>query len=98
MRKLASLTAADFEPAVESVFAIVDEPSAPLELRLTEVTSLGERPGHRRPFSLRLRGPLTPALGQGTRRLLHPDMGELEIFLVPTASDADGMSYQAVFA
>jgi hypothetical protein len=98
VRDLASLTAADFDAAAGSVFELVGRESVLLELRLTEVVRLRERPGHRQPFSLLFRGPLSPVAEQDTHRLVHAELGELEIFLGPIAADADGVTYEAVFS
>jgi hypothetical protein len=81
-----------------SVFEVVRSGPDPLELRLTNVVLLGECTGKRRPFSLRFRGPRIPTLAQATYRLVHAEMGELEIFLVPIASDWDATTYEAVFS
>jgi len=47
VRDLASLTAAEFEAALGSAFEIVATGSDPLEIRLTNVVRLPERPGYR---------------------------------------------------
>jgi hypothetical protein len=98
MRDLASLTAADFEQALDSDFQTVDGHGNPVALRLTEVIPLPQRPGHRRPFSLRFRGPLSSTLEQVTHRFVHAGLGELDLFLGPIAADSDGIVYEAVFA
>jgi hypothetical protein len=98
VRDRASLTAADFEASVGTVAQLVAGEAATLEVRLSEVVVLAERAGHRRPFSLRFRGPPSPVLEQAVRRIEHPEIGELELFLVPIASDSDGATYEAVFA
>ena len=97
MRDLAALTAEDFEAVAGSDFTVVALAPDLLQLRLAEVMLLPERPGFRRPFSLRFRGPASPAMEQGIYRLGHTELGELEIFLVPIASNSDSMTYQAVF-
>jgi hypothetical protein len=98
MRDLASLSAADFEGAVGTDFEIRDGESHQVKIRLTEVVVLGERSGHRRPFSLRFHGPLSPALEQVTHDVTHAEMGRFELFLGPVAADADRITYEAVFA
>ncbi|MDQ6777390.1 MAG: hypothetical protein M3071_14490 [Actinomycetota bacterium] len=100
MRDLASLTPADFEGAVGTDFEIVVGESDPetVLIRLTEVVLLGERQGHRDPFSLRFRGPLSPGLAQVTHQLAHAEMGQFELFLGPVAADSDGILYEAVLA
>ena len=72
----------------------------PIVLVLAEVRSLGHQPNAPRvdPFSLELTGPPAPVLEQRIYRLLHPVLGELEIFLVPIGPGADGrLRYEAVF-
>jgi hypothetical protein len=98
MRDLAALTAADFAAVLGSDFEILAGESAPVRLRLREVVELGERPGHRRAFSLRFLGPRAPTLAHVTHRIAHAEMGEFDLFLGPVGSDADGITYEAVFA
>jgi hypothetical protein len=98
MRDLAAVRAEDFEPAIGTVFEIALAGHAPLALRLTEVRLHGERPGHRRPFSLEFLGPGAPVLAHATHAIAHPQLGELELFLGPIVSDADGITYEAVFS
>jgi len=97
MRDLASLSAADFLALVGTAFAVVDGDEAAIEFRLTEIVILGERPGHRQPFSLRFLGPRTPLLEQATHRLVHAEMGALELFFGPIASGSEGTIYEALF-
>lgn len=52
----------------------------------------------RQQFSLVFRGPVEPVLTQGTHGLVHTELGNLELFLVPLGPDADGMRYEAAFA
>ena len=42
-------------------------------------------------------GPVRPMLDQAVHPLSHPDLGELEVFLVPVGADGDGVQYEAVF-
>ena len=98
MRDLATLTASDFEAVLGTDFAVAGPGPDRLVICIARVTLLPERPGHRQPFSLRFRGPAAPPLAQGIHRLAHADLGELDIFLVPIAADAESMTYQAVFS
>jgi hypothetical protein len=99
VRDLASLTAADFEAAVGSRFAIATgEPGAWLTVRLTEVVQLKEWPGHRWPFLVHFEGPLSPVLAHVVHHVSHPELGELDIFLGPVLSGTGGITYEAVFA
>jgi hypothetical protein len=97
MRDLASLRATDFLALVGTAFVVVDGDEAAIDLRLTEVVIPGERPGHRQPFSLRFLGPCAPLLEQATHRLVHAELGALELFLGPIASGSEGTIYEAVF-
>jgi hypothetical protein len=92
---LRELTIETFEPRVGDVFAL-DAPQ-PVELVLHAVVALGPWPGGRQPFSLTFRGPDEPRLAQATYRLEHPELGALEIFIVPVGHDGDGLSYEAIF-
>jgi hypothetical protein len=49
------------------------------------------------PFNLHFKGPRSERFGQGMRRLEHPALGALDIFLVPIGADATGLLYEAVF-
>ena len=73
-----------------------------LDAELTTVRSLGgsadfDAAGGRRPFSLIYRGPLTPILPQRIYPVEHPELGTLELFLVPVGPEQGGMQYEAVF-
>lgn len=97
MRDLSSLTSTDFDAVVGSDFRVGEEGTAPVRIRLTEVLVGLEHPGRRRPFSLRFSGPATPILDSVTHRLFHAQLGQLEIFLVPIATEPEGLVYEAVF-
>ena len=82
--------------------AVGQEPSVALEL--VEATE-GTEPGGRGPegqerlqFSLLFQGPAAPVLAQGTYRLAHEELGDLDLFLVPVGPGAGGMRYEAAFA
>lgn len=97
---LESLTVSDFEPRLGQHFSIgTGGDGADLDAELVEVTPVGEaaRPGGRRPFSLVFRGPPGGALPQRIYRVDHPELGPLDIFLVPIGADGDGVRYEAVF-
>jgi len=99
MADLASLTADDFAAHSGGGYLLrIAGAAEPIPLELVEVTGGG--PGPRRdgrPFSLVFRGPRSPLLPQAQYRVEHAAMGELDIFLVPIARDAQGLSYEAVF-
>jgi len=96
---LDSLTRETFEPLVDSTFAVGDPGSAVLGLRLAATGPAGSGlPGRRAPFSLTFQGPLQPILPQGIHRLLHPELGELALFLVPVGPRGQAMQYEAIFS
>jgi hypothetical protein len=68
-------------------------------MTLTQATALkGGLPGGRKPFSLTFRGPAQPLLPQAMYDFEHPLRGVISIFIVPVSADADGVTYEAVFA
>ena len=90
------LTADDFAPLVGERFELLLPEGEPLELRLTSCDELGGAPeGARRPFSLIFHGDrLVP---QQIWTLRHPQLGELELFIVPLGPEEGGMRYEAIF-
>ena len=101
MDELPWLTHADFADRVGETFEV---PDAGQSLELEEATESDVAGGSgpdavaRNQFSLVFSGPLDQALGQGTARLVHPDLGDLLLFLVPLGPNADAMRYEAAFA
>lgn len=85
-----------FAPHVNTDFTTAIDGQA-LKLRLTEVME-GQSNERVLQFSIFFLGPLTPVLEQRLYRLEHAQLGDMELFLVPIARDADGMKYQAVFS
>lgn len=85
----------DFAAQLNTKFTLADA-SAPLELELIEATAPIVTSSQTY-FSLYFRGDGNFALSQQTYRLEHEQLGELLIFLVPTARNADGFQYEAVF-
>ena len=92
-----------FARHVGDVFRIAVDETTTIEARLIEATpssaALASPPpnGRRAPFSLVFRGPGSPPLPQRIYRLEHPELGALDVFLVPIGQDAGGMCYEAVF-
>ncbi len=99
MADLADLTADDFAAHSGSRYLLrIAGAAEPIALELVEVNAGGHGPRRAsRPFSLVFRGPRSPLLPQAQYRLEHEAMGALDIFLVPIALDAQGLSYEAVF-
>jgi hypothetical protein len=90
----------DFADKVEQVFVISDQDAPAIPMTLAEAGLLptrGTMPGLRPPFSLTFLAKDPRVLPQRIYRLEHNGLGLLEIFLVPTAKDAQGVSYCATF-
>ena len=95
---LDKLTRETFEPLKSHCFQLSLGDRAPLALELAAVLGNGlQGAASREQFSLHFRGPHLPALPQRIYRLEHGQLGTLDIFLVPIARDASGMTYEAVF-
>jgi hypothetical protein len=82
------LTADSFRPHLHEQFWLDSHP-----VELVEVTELPGEPGPRVPFSLVFEGGPSPPLPQRIYSVEHPEIGALDIFLVPIAADR----YEAVF-
>lgn len=88
-----------FSPTIGEIYRIDFGEAGTVELELVEATAVpGGKNATPAPFTLQFRGPAEPVLAQATYRLSHAALGTLEIFIVPTAADADGAAYEAVFA
>jgi hypothetical protein len=101
---LHELTVDDFASHLNTRFELELEPGRRIDLHLAEAVSLGSgggaRPAHlapRGPFSVVFLAPKDASLPQGIYRLLHPAMGEMEIFLVPIGRDSAGLKCEAIF-
>ncbi|MCE4554148.1 DUF6916 family protein [Pelomonas cellulosilytica] len=92
-----TITLAQFEPLVGSVFTLQLGEAGRLTARLIEAKpGQWAPPEGRAPFSLMFEAP-EPALPQRIYRLEHAQMGSMDIFLVPIARTATGVQYEAVF-
>jgi hypothetical protein len=49
------------------------------------------------PFHLVLGAPSTWRMPQGLFRMKHPQLGEIELFVVPIGPDGEGFSYEVIF-
>ncbi len=93
-----SLTLERFRTHLNSHFTLPFENSEPIRLQLVEASALESTPRlQRQPFSLLFKGPQEPCLSQASYHLLHEDLGQLLLFLVPIQSDDQGTDYEAVF-
>ena len=80
---------------VNTKFALIDA-AQPFELELIEVTEPTVTASQTF-FSLFFLSRGDFMLPQGTYRMNHEQLGEMIIFLVPTARDNNGFKYEAVF-
>lgn len=96
---LGEATRSNFEECVGATFRAETSPEESQELTLIDITPLPPGPGRDDPFSLIFRGPTSPGLEQKIHRLSHPEMGAIDLFLVPLGpeGDPDGTHYQAIF-
>lgn len=95
---MSEATLARFEPLVGSRFTLRLDDAAGLPAELIEARA-GRcgAPGGRQPFSLTFAAPPEPTLPQRIYRLEHPQLGAMDIFLVPVGRTATGLHYEAVF-
>ena len=94
-----NLTEQEFSRHLNSTFQLKLEDHT-LELILVEVKAYmpgkNEQAGMER-FSIYFDGPSDHRLPQQLYHLEHPDMGSLDLFLVPVAGDEKKLRYEAVF-
>jgi hypothetical protein len=67
-----------------------------MELELTEVVDHRANPDMEC-FSLFFRGPTSPVLEQLIRKVEHPRLGAMLLFMTPIALDKEGAMYEVVF-
>lgn len=86
----------DFEQRKDDIFT-VKIPQLELPLKLKKVTRLGDSGRPDGAFSLWFVGDPGPFLPQAIYPLVHPEMGQLEIFLVPLGPREGGNLYESIF-
>jgi hypothetical protein len=95
----AEATIETFKPTVGEPFTVGGEGGDTVELLLVEAEAKDAGPDAPRPaFSLLFHGPAEPPLAQATYRFEHPDLGAMEIFIVPLGREEHGSVYEAFFA
>lgn len=93
---LEKLSAAMFSEQMGTKF-VVREAEQPIELELCKVTERDTSPALEQ-FSLLFRGPLSPVLPQGIKKMEHAALGTVELFAVPVGPDGSGMCYEVIFS
>jgi hypothetical protein len=97
MLELDKVTCEEFTACLDQDFEIVF-PDGTLPVKLSEARPLGARPGSiREPFALTFVAGRPLRLPQGIYKLRHPNLGEMEIFLVQIAVDQTSSAFEAVF-
>lgn len=90
------LTRKDFAGLAEGSLAIEHE-GARLPMRVAELQDLPATPTRPEPFSMVLEGPSDPFLKQGIRKVVHPSLGVIELFMVPIARTREHAKYELIF-
>jgi hypothetical protein len=88
------LTLEDFAPHLHTRLRVADLDD--YELELTEINDCSN--AQLEQFSLIFTGIASPWLPQGLYKLVHPQSGAWELFLVPIGPDDRGMRYEAAFS
>lgn len=97
MPDLSTVTCEEFAACLNDDFEIVFADGT-LPVKLVEARRLGVRPESiREPFSLAFVTSRPLRLPQGTYKMRHPKLGEMEIFLVQIAADQTSSTFEAVF-
>lgn len=87
---------AAFAEHLNTTFQVCLDDENTIDTKLIEVSDLLLSPRQER-FAIVFRGPNETLLGQGSRRFVHDQLGEFELFLVPISQDDQGANYEAVF-
>lgn len=97
---IALLTLDDFNALLNKVFTIRISDEVLLDAELIELTKLNNySPLERSPFSIVFRTEQkNEYYQQGIFTIVHPQKGNLELFLSPLGFDSVGMKYEAVFS
>jgi uncharacterized protein DUF6916 len=93
---LRALTIGDFEPRKDESF-VIRLPQGELALKLVQVRPLGDSGRAGGAFSLWFVSAPGPFLPQKIYPVEHPDMGQLDIFLVPLGPREAGNLYESIF-
>jgi hypothetical protein len=84
-----------FSECLHTTFELVHPNGERTPLQLASVTEMNYS-ARLEQFSLIFHGPLTPVCEQRIYRLLHPTLGELNMFLVPVGPEQQWMRYEVV--
>ena len=97
MIDISELKKSNFDPHLNSKFEVHTQSVGVVEVELIEITDDSKE--YVENFSLIFKGPMEKPFEQRIHTMKHPEMGELDLFLVPiTYGKMDAMYYQAVFS
>lgn len=97
---IALLTLNDFNAFLNKIFTIQISDEIQLNAQLVELTPLNNYSSlERKPFSIVFRTEQkTEYYQQGIFTIVHPQKGNLDLFLSPLGFDSVGMKYEAIFS
>lgn len=97
---IALLTLNDFNAFLNKIFTIQISDEIHLDAELVELTKLNNYSSlEREPFSIVFRTEQkTEYYQQGIFTIVHPQKGNLDLFLSPLGFDSVGMKYEAIFS
>ena len=95
-KDVAALTAAEFEALSGGDFTLA-APNGELVLKLTGVHRLGTALRAGGAFSLLFKTPPGPFLPQAIYPITHPELGTLELFVVPLGPKDGANCYEVIF-
>jgi len=95
-KDVAALTAADFEPFNGGDFTLAAA-SGEFVLKLTGVRHLGAALRAGGAFSLTFTTPPGPFLPQAIYPITHPELGTVELFIVPLGPKDGANRYEVIF-
>lgn len=95
---LEALTKENWEACLNKDFQVQIDDQSAVDMKLVSVSGFGRSlNGRREAYSLLFQGPDQPMLVQRIYRMLQPQLGSLDIFLVPVGRDFGSIQYEAVF-
>jgi hypothetical protein len=95
---LEALTKENWEACLNKDFQVQVDDQSVVDMRLVSVSGFGRSlNGRREAYSLLFQGSDQPMLAQRIYRMLQPQLGSIDIFLVPVGRVAGSIQYEAVF-
>ncbi len=95
--KLEDLTEESFKPLLNSMFKLKLEDGNSIDIKLTEVNTGKKQREDHECFSLLFQDAAKSSLQQRIYELVHPELGQFSLFLVPVGAGDKGHDHEAVF-